>query len=110
TGTTPCPLYLETRLRGALRAETASAAVLLTAVLAALLWANTAPRSYNHAWQMTIAIRVGGAQVAHSLRYWVNSGLMGIFFFVVGLEARREFDMGELRQRSRVALPLSMKG
>jgi Na+/H+ antiporter NhaA len=90
-----------------LRAETAGAAVLLTAVLAALLWANTAPRSYNHAWQMTIAIRVGGAQVAHSLRYWVNSGLVAVFFFVFGLEARREFDMGELRQRSRVALPLS---
>src|SRR2546430_15013833 len=39
------------------------------------------------------------------LRHWVNSGLMTFFFFVVGLEARRELDIGELRQRRRVALP-----
>src|SRR5207249_11256961 len=41
------------------------------------------------------------------LRYWVNSGLMAFFFFVVGLEARREFDLGELRERRRFALPLA---
>ena len=40
------------------------------------------------------------------LRHWVNSGLMTFFFFVVGLEARREFDLGELRERRRFALPL----
>src|SRR6266536_2561168 len=43
---------------------------------------------------------------ALDLRLWVNSGLMTFFFFVVGLEARREFDLGELRERRRVALPL----
>src|SRR5581483_11990060 len=46
-------------------------------------------------------------EVAHSLRYWVNAGLMTFFFFVVGLEARREFDLGELRDRRRLALPLA---
>jgi len=40
------------------------------------------------------------------VREWVNSGLMTFFFFVIGLEARREFDLGELRQRRRVALPV----
>jgi Na+/H+ antiporter NhaA len=45
--------------------------------------------------------------VSHDLRYWLNSGLMTFFFFVVGLEARREFDLGELRERRRVALPLA---
>jgi Na+/H+ antiporter NhaA len=41
-----------------------------------------------------------------TLRYWVNSGLMTFFFFVVGLEARPELDLGELRQRRRPALPV----
>ena len=45
--------------------------------------------------------------VSQDLRDWVNSGLMTFFFFVVGLEARREFDMGELRERRRLALPLA---
>ena len=49
---------------------------------------------------------LGAAAIAQDLRHWVNSGLMTFFFFVVGLEARREFDMGELRERRRAALPL----
>ena len=49
----------------------------------------------------TLSIRVGGAGVSQDLRHWVNSGLMTFFFFVVGLEARREFDIGELRERRR---------
>src|SRR4051794_40570960 len=53
-----------------------------------------------------LSIRVGDASVALDLRDWVNSGLMTLFFFVVGLEARREFDLGELRERRRFALPL----
>jgi Na+/H+ antiporter NhaA len=44
--------------------------------------------------------------VSLTLREWFNSGLMTFFFFIIGLEARREFDMGELRERRRVALPL----
>ena len=51
-------------------------------------------------------IRVGGHGMAMDLRKFVNSGLMALFFLVVGLEARREWDMGELRVRSRVTLPL----
>src|SRR6476469_7687794 len=53
-----------------------------------------------------LSIKLGGGEVAQDLRHWVNSGLMAFFFFVVGLEARREFDMGELRERRRLALPL----
>src|SRR5919199_4945965 len=55
---------------------------------------------------MPLSIRVGGAGVSQNLREWINNGLMTFFFFVIGLEARREFDMGELRERRRVALPL----
>jgi Na+/H+ antiporter NhaA len=53
-----------------------------------------------------LSIDLGGAGIALDLRHWVNSGLMTFFFFVLGLEARREFDLGELRERRRFALPL----
>ena len=53
-----------------------------------------------------LSIRLGDAGVTLSLHEWINSGLMTFFFFVIGLEARREFDLGELRERRRVALPL----
>src|SRR5256885_9054689 len=55
---------------------------------------------------MRVSIRIGGWGVSQALGLWVNPGLMTLFFFVVGLEARREFDIGELRQRSRVVLPV----
>src|SRR3954452_12978212 len=97
---------LETPLRGFLRTETGSAVVLLAAALAALVWANVDVGSYERVWQSTLSISLGGATIAHDLRYWLNSGLMTLFFFVVGLEARREFDLGELRERRRFALPL----
>ena len=44
--------------------------------------------------------------LTEDLRHWVNDGLMVFFFFIIGLEARREFDMGELRERRRIALPV----
>jgi Na+/H+ antiporter NhaA len=79
---------------------------LLAATVAALVWVNVDASSYNSLWQTTLSIDVGGRGVALDLRHWVNSGLMTLFFFVVGLEARREFDLGELRERRRFALPL----
>src|SRR2546426_4733599 len=96
---------LETPLREFLRTETGSAAVLLAATIAALAWVNVDASSYDTVWRTHLSIRIGGSGVAQDLRYWINSGLMTFFFFIVGLEARREFDMGELRQRRRVALP-----
>jgi Na+/H+ antiporter NhaA len=88
------------------RTETASAAVLLAATIAALAWANIDSSGYTAAWGTELSIRIGRAGLAADLREWVNSGLMAFFFLVAGLEARREFDMGELRERSRLALPL----
>jgi len=93
-------------LRSFLRTESGSAGVLLFATLAALVWANLAPEAYASAWETTLTIRLGDVGLTLTLREWVNSGLMTFFFFVVGLEARREFDLGELRQRRRVALPV----
>jgi Na+/H+ antiporter NhaA len=98
---------LETPLRNFLRTETGSAIVLLAATVTALIWVNAHASSYESVWQTNLSIRVGGWGVAQDLRHWLNTGLMTFFFFVVGLEARREFDMGELRQRYRIALPLA---
>ena len=97
---------LETPLRQFVRTETGSAAVLLAATVAALAWANIDPSGYAATWGTEFSIRIGGYGLAADLREWVNSGLMAFFFLVAGLEARREFDMGELRVRRRLALPL----
>jgi len=70
------------------------------------VWVNVDASSYESLWGTTLSIDLGGAGVALDLRHWVNSGLMTFFFFVIGLEARREFDLGELRERRRFALPL----
>ena len=85
-----------------LQTETGSAAVLLAAAVAALVWANVDPASYERVWTTTLSITIGGAGISQSLRGWINTGLMAFFFFVIGLEARREFDLGELRDRRRV--------
>ena len=95
----------KTPLRQFLRTETGSAALLAGATLVALLWTNLAGGSYEALWSTVLMGRVAGHGIDLDLRQFVNSGLMSLFFLVVGLEARREFDMGELRVRSRVALP-----
>ena len=97
---------LQTPLRRFLRTETGSAAVLVVMALAALIWANAGASSYEAVWHTGLLIRLGSAEVSMDLRGWVNSGLMTFFFFIFGLEARREFDMGELRERQRLALPV----
>ena len=106
SGRTAWGRNLETPLREFLRTETGSAVVLLGATLAALVWVNVDASSYASVWGTNLSIHVGSHGISQDLRGWVNSGLMTFFFFVVGLEARREFDMGELRERRRVALPL----
>jgi Na+/H+ antiporter NhaA len=106
TGRTAWAHSLGTPLRAFLRTESGSAAVLLAATVAALVWANVDAASYESVWRTPLSIRLGGSGVSLTLREWVNSGLMTFFFFIIGLEARREFDMGELRERRRVALPL----
>jgi Na+/H+ antiporter NhaA len=92
-------------VRDFLRTETGGAAVLVGATVLALLWANIDSSSYEKVWSTTLSIRLGGGGISMDLRQWVNSGLMAFFFLVVGLEARREFDLGELRDRRRLALP-----
>jgi Na+/H+ antiporter NhaA len=107
SGRTAWARNLPTPLRSFLRTETGSATVLLGATLAALLWVNVDQHSYDRVWETTLSIRLGSHGVTQDLREWVNSGLMAFFFFVVGLEARREFDIGELRERRQIVLPFA---
>jgi Na+/H+ antiporter NhaA len=105
SGRTAWTRAIQTPLREFLRTETGGAAVLLAAAIAALVWVNVDESSYESLWETTFSIDLGGHGVALDLREWINSGLMTFFFFVLGLEARREFDLGELRERRRFALP-----
>jgi Na+/H+ antiporter NhaA len=106
SGRTAWARSVQTPLRAFLRTETGGAAVLLAATIVALLWVNVDAASYRSLWETQLSIELGGHGISLDLREWVNSGLMTFFFFVVGLEARREFDLGELRERRRFALPL----
>jgi Na+/H+ antiporter NhaA len=96
----------EAPLRDFLRTETGSSAVLLTAAIAALIWVNVDPGSYHRVWGTALSIRIGRVGIAQDLQHWVNDGLMAFFFLVIGVEARREFDLGELRDRRRLTLPV----
>jgi len=107
TGRTAWARQLQTPLRQFLRTETGSAAVLLAATITALIWANVDTGSYESLWRTEVSLHVGGFGVSQDLHDWLNNGLMTFFFLVIGLEARREFDMGELRERRRMAVPLA---
>jgi len=96
----------QTQLRTFLRTEMGSASVLLGGTVGALIWANISLSAYDHFWATGLAASFGHYRLSMDLHQFVNSGLMAFFFLVVGLEARREFDMGELRVRSRLMLPL----
>ena len=94
-------------VRDFLSNETGSAVVLLGAAIAALVWANSPwSDSYESVWTTVLSIRIGDSGIALDLRHWVNEGLMTFFFLVVGLEAKRELDVGEMRERRRLTLPV----
>ncbi len=82
--------------------------MVLSAAVIALVWANSPwSHSYESLWTTTLSVRVGSrAGISMDLRHWVNEGLMTFFFLVVGLEAKRELDVGELRERRRLAIPV----
>ena len=93
-------------VRRFLHTQTAGAAALVGAAVVALVWANLDHHSYETVFSTPLAIQLGDVSVSLSLHEWINSGLMTFFFFVVGLEARREFDLGEFRQRRLIVVPL----
>jgi Na+/H+ antiporter NhaA len=94
-------------LRDFLTTEAGSAGILLTATVVALVWANSPwSGSYVALWSTELSLDLGGRwSLQMDLAHWVNDALMGVFFFVVGLEVRRELSVGELTDRSRLVVP-----
>lgn len=108
TGRTAWARNLAAPVRDFLSQETGGAVVLLAAAAAALIWANSPwSDSYESFWTTKLSVTLGSEGISLDLRQWVNQGLMTFFFLVVGLEARRELDTGELRERRRVAIPVA---
>lgn len=94
-------------LKRFLDTEAGGAVVLLAAALLALSLANSPLRdAYEGLWRTELSIALGDLALRHDLRDWVNDGLMTLFFLLIGLEVRREFDVGEFRDRRRVAVPI----
>jgi NhaA family Na+:H+ antiporter len=90
-----------------LHTEAAGGVALLAATAIALMWANSVWQAgYVDLWQRQLTIGVGGHDISLDLREWINEGLMAVFFFVVGLEIKRELVVGELRRPRRAALPV----
>lgn len=90
-----------------LQGETAGGVVLLGAVAAAMVWANlVSGAGYFSFWSGSLTLGFGSLSITEDLRHWVNDGLMAIFFFVVGLEIKRELTVGELNDRRKAALPV----
>ena len=91
-----------------LHVEAASGVVLLACTLTALLLANSpCAEAYLSLWKTEIGFGVGDFEFRHSLKHLINDGLMAVFFFVIGLEVKRELVLGELRELRRAALPIA---
>jgi len=90
-----------------IKSEVSGGAVLLIAAIAAVAWAN-APfgDTYQSFWETKLTLGFGDLAITEDLKHWVNDGLMVLFFFVVGLEIKRELVVGELNDRSKAMLPL----
>ncbi|MCO7535686.1 MULTISPECIES: Na+/H+ antiporter NhaA [Pseudomonas] len=91
-----------------LHIEAVSGIVLLVAAIAALIWANSpAAESYDALWHTPLTIGVGSLIYSQSLHFWINDGLMTIFFLVVGMEIRREIHEGALSSLRQAMLPMA---
>lgn len=104
----PAPIHAVTDpIRRFLHIEAASGAVLLACSVVALVVANSPlADDFHHLWDFPLGVTVGGVPFEKPLHFWVNEGLMAVFFFVVGLEIKRELMTGELRTVRRAALPV----
>ncbi|MEI5582640.1 MULTISPECIES: Na+/H+ antiporter NhaA [unclassified Agromyces] len=87
--------------------DRAAAALLLFATLVAIAWANSPwGETYEAFWSLPLELAVGDLVLSTDLHHFVNDALMTLFFFVVGLEVKREFTIGELTDRSRAIVPV----
>ncbi len=91
-----------------LREVSLGSVLLLLATISAIIWANSSfGGGYNALWQTPISVSVGAFQLAKPLILWINDGLMAIFFFVVGLEIKREIMVGELSRPRQALFPIA---
>jgi NhaA family Na+:H+ antiporter len=91
-----------------LHVEASSGLVLVACTVVALVLANSpASDAFLNFWKTKVGFSIGSFEMHHSLKHWINDGLMAIFFFVVGLEVKREMVIGELRDARRAALPVA---
>jgi NhaA family Na+:H+ antiporter len=89
-----------------LHVEASGGILLLAATITALVWANSPwQQSYHDLWTTEVVVRIGTFDITEDLRHWVNDGLMAVFFFVVGLEIKRELVAGDLSDRRDAVLP-----
>jgi Na+/H+ antiporter NhaA len=94
-------------LRAFLATEAGSAGLLLGAAAVAVGWANSLwAGAYESLWSTELSVRLGSMVLAMDLRHWINDGVMALFFFVIGLEVRRELSVGALRNSRSVVVPL----
>ena len=100
--------HLQRPLQAFTHIESASGIVLLICTAIALLAANSPyAEAYDHFWHQDIRFAMGDLVLSHSLAHWINDGLMVIFFFVIGMEIKRELVIGELSDPKKVALPVA---
>lgn len=105
------PLGVQVRLlaQDFVRIEASGGVILFICAIIALVWANLAAtaESYHHFWETEFAIGFGEMMISLPLIEWINDGLMVLFFFVVGLEIKRQLTTGELSRPRKAALPLA---
>ena len=88
--------------------ESSGGIVLIACTVVALVLANSPwAEAFHHLWETELGVTAGGFRLAYSLHHWINDGLMAVFFFLVGLEIKREFMIGELASPRRAALPIA---
>jgi NhaA family Na+:H+ antiporter len=90
-----------------IRNESSAGVILFISALATVIWANSAwKESYHHLWEISFGISLGSFEVNKTLHHWINDGLMAVFFFVIGLELKREIIGGELSNPKNAVLPI----
>lgn len=91
-----------------IHAEASGGILLLGATIVAMVWANSPwAASYGKLWNIPVSLTVGSHALSETLLEWINDGLMAMFFFVIGLEIKREILVGELATWKQAALPLA---
>ncbi len=108
-GASPAPIYrIISLFQDFARLESSGGVVMMACAAVALIWANSPwAETYFDLWQVKLTLGVGEWALSKPLLKWINDGLMALFFFIVGLEIKRELLAGELASPRRAALPIA---